>query len=92
MNVVRCSVNSSETVFSDFSIQKPGAIPANSVPKCLYSAPLKIKNAKVKDVQSLVDKYVPLADKWFYQQLATDETVANDTDSGSNIELSTFET
>lgn len=86
MHVVRCSVNSSGTVFSDFNIQKPGAIPANSVPKRLYNAPLKIKDAKVKDVQSLVEKYVPLADKWFYQQLATDETVDNDTDSGSDKE------
>lgn len=87
--VVRCSVNASGSVYSDFSLQKVSAIPASALLVKLYVTPLKIKSNKVKDVLTLVSKYVPLADKWYYDQIVSDEpdeTINNDTDSGSDVE------
>ena len=64
-------------------------MPSSVSVKQLYNAPLKIKSAKVKDVLSLAEKYVPLADKWFCEQLSLDnpdESINDATDSGSDVE------
>jgi len=66
-------------------------IPLAASPALLYDAPIKIRNAKVQDVLALAKKYVPLSDKWFYDQLLLNNpSVANQeinaTDAGSDIE------
>ena len=91
MRVVRCSVNSLGAIYSDFCIQKNVEIPLAASPALLYDAPIKIKNAKVKDILALAEKYVPLSDKWFYDQLSLNNpSIANEainaSDSGTDIE------
>ena len=44
MRVVRCSVNGSGAIYSDFGIQKNVDIPLAASPALLYDAPIKAKN------------------------------------------------
>jgi len=57
-------------------------MPINVMVPQLYNGCLKVKAKKVKDLKGLVEKYVPLADKWFYDQIISDESPeSQDTDS-----------
>lgn len=96
--VVRCSIGRNLDVHSDFAIERPG-VSAGSLPEevqPLYSGVLHIKANKVKDVKSLVQKYVPLADHWYYNQMRSeresvvdesDENVENKTDADSDSDV-----
>jgi hypothetical protein len=88
VKVVRCSVNNGLLVFSDFAIEKPGTSVAADVPMSpLYNGLLKLKCNKVKDVMSLVDKYVPVADLWYYQQMISDEQDQPDSECDADSDV-----
>lgn len=46
----------------------------------LYNSPLKIKEAKLKDVRDLASKYVPPDNLWFYNDLESND-LPNENDS-----------
>ena len=89
---MRCSISRNLDVHSDFAIEKPG-VTAGSMPEevqPLYTSILPVKCNKVKDVKSLVQKYVPLADHWYYNQMRSErESVANESDENAENENDT---
>ena len=62
-----------------FELEKKGVtVTLPTQPK--YTYPIHIKPAKVRDVQKLVDKYVPSQYHSFYESLAGDEEASSETD------------
>lgn len=69
-----CQTIVNSTLKEHFILQKSGTdlkYPLEHLP-LLYSMKLKLKEAKLKDVQDLASKYVPSEFIWFYEQLEGD--------------------
>lgn len=75
-----CKIIANSTGKEHFILQKSGCelkYPIENL-SLLYNSKLKIKAAKLKDVQDLATKYVPAEYIWFYDQLDQVENNEND--------------
>lgn len=73
------SVSVHSTAKDHFILQKPNttlSLPTNN--SLLYNGPLRIKEAKLKDVKDLASKYVPSEHLWYYSNLRSDEDEQNE--------------
>jgi len=68
------SISVHSTAKELFKLQKPNvqlSLPGSL--SILYNSPLKIKEAKLKDVRDLASKYVPPDNLWFYNDLKSND-------------------
>ncbi|KAI4463263.1 dna-directed rna polymerases i ii and iii subunit rpabc2 [Holotrichia oblita] len=65
-SVVKCSVSTGLTLFSDFAFKKSSAPYSLPSEKLYHSYPLPIKQKKLQNVRSLAEAYVPKNDQWYY--------------------------
>lgn len=65
-NVVKCSITTGITLFSDFVFKKSSAPYSLPSEKLYNSYPLPINQKKLENVRSLAEKYVPKNDQWYY--------------------------
>ena len=69
---VKTSMSEIETPIEYDIVKKNSTIVLPTSP--LYTAPLPIKPAKLKDIQTLADKYIPEPYKSFYSNLTADDS------------------
>lgn len=76
------SISVHSTAKELFKLHKPNAqlnLPGPS--SILYNSPLKIKEAKLKNVRDLASKYVPPDNLWFYNDLKLNDSPYYEGDS-----------
>lgn len=91
-NFVECSLATGMPLFTKYSALKSGTT-LFSLPtyKMTQAYPLPINEKKVKDVKTLVEKYVPGADQWYYKQIFGEEPTAEPPREDETVEDTVYD-